>query len=536
MSGIDLRPLDVLKLGFWNINGLNSKVIGNKLTNQDFSLKMESCNIIGLAETHSHSLTLEKLSIPGFARKHYAIRDSHYKGCGSGGIALFCRHDISKYITVVLNCNKDVIWVKIAKELCGEDVYLGTIYLSPIGKKDYIVKKFQSLSDEITQFQCKGKIILQGDFNARTSNKEDIIRPDKHDQDEELDGKLTLLLRNSKDIPTSDIRCEELLELCKAHKLVILNGRKTGDPWGKITSYQWNGRAVVDYVLMSCELFDSITYFKVGDYSPWISDHCPLLFEMHSKTALSEVIEELDELPKTFYIGPRNKTKYLETLKSSEIAVKLLSLNTLDNPEPQELTTKITEILIDSCDKAGIKPNKQKIRAKIQEPWFDEECKNLKNSIKTKCRKLRKNNKNDELHISILKENKFLKNLIRKKEEAYKRGIIKEMNLKKRDQKFYWKLLGKLQSQKNDVFKQLIPGEKWNNHFKDILINKRRTSEMPPDSVEPGILDYPITENELNKASYIIRPGLLYFIVLSSFLLLYQLLYFIVLSSFVLLY
>ena len=69
MSGIDLRPLDVLKLGFWNINGLNSKVIGNKLTNQDFSLKMESCNIIGLAETHSHSLTLEKLSIPGFARK-----------------------------------------------------------------------------------------------------------------------------------------------------------------------------------------------------------------------------------------------------------------------------------------------------------------------------------------------------------------------------------------------------------------------------------------------------------------------------------
>ena len=87
------------------------------------------------------------------------------------------------------------------------------------------------------------------------------------------------------------------------------------------------------------------------------------------------------------------------------------------------------------------------------------------------------------------------------------RGIIKEMNLKKRDQKFYWKLPGKLQSQKNDVFKQLIPGEKWNNHFKNILINKQRTSEFPSDSLEPGSLDYPITENELNEASYIIRPG-----------------------------
>ena len=73
--------------------------------------------------------------------------------------------------------------MKIEKELCGEEVYLGTIYLSPTGNKENTVKKFQSLGEEITLFQRKGKMILQGDLNARTGNKEDIIQLDKFDQD-----------------------------------------------------------------------------------------------------------------------------------------------------------------------------------------------------------------------------------------------------------------------------------------------------------------------------------------------------------------
>ena len=43
------HPLGVIKLGFWNINGYNRKVIGNKLINRDFMEKVENCNIIGLA-------------------------------------------------------------------------------------------------------------------------------------------------------------------------------------------------------------------------------------------------------------------------------------------------------------------------------------------------------------------------------------------------------------------------------------------------------------------------------------------------------
>ena len=55
MLGVNSHPLDILKLGFWNINGCNSKVIGNKLVTRDFRETIKSCNVIGLAETHIHS-------------------------------------------------------------------------------------------------------------------------------------------------------------------------------------------------------------------------------------------------------------------------------------------------------------------------------------------------------------------------------------------------------------------------------------------------------------------------------------------------
>ena len=59
-------PYDVLKYGFWNIEGYKTKVIGNKLIHKDFIQKVGNRDIIGLAETHIHNLTLEYFSIPGF--------------------------------------------------------------------------------------------------------------------------------------------------------------------------------------------------------------------------------------------------------------------------------------------------------------------------------------------------------------------------------------------------------------------------------------------------------------------------------------
>ena len=56
------RPRD-LNITFWNINGFNSHIDGNKLVDPDFLAAVKKSDIIGLGETHIHNEILENLSI-----------------------------------------------------------------------------------------------------------------------------------------------------------------------------------------------------------------------------------------------------------------------------------------------------------------------------------------------------------------------------------------------------------------------------------------------------------------------------------------
>ena len=93
------------------------------------------------------------------------------------------------------------------------------------------------------------------------------------------------------------------------------------------------------------------------------------------------------------------------------------------------------------------------------------------------------------LHSEILVENKLLKNLIKKKKENYKLNIVNDMKVKRKDQKVFWKLLEKLQEPKNDLFRNMISGKKWDDHFKTILRDDTREINYPQTSTEPGPLD-----------------------------------------------
>ena len=183
---------------------------------------------------------------------------------------------------------------------------------------------------------------------------------------------------------------------------------------------------------------------------------------------------------------------------------KLTSISLSEKADPQGLTTKITDVLFETCDKVGIKPKKLKQGDKSHEPWFDKECEHLKNSIKRKCRTLRKTQKDKALHNNIINDNKLLKKLIKRKTQT---KDYPGYELKKGDQKLYWKLLDKLQTQNKDIFKIHISGKRWNEHFKSVLINDDQVPNFPPDSHKNGQLDYPITTDELDKASYVLKPN-----------------------------
>ena len=60
---------------------------------------------------------------------------------------------------------------------------------------------------------------------------------------------------------------------------------------------------------------------------------------------------------------------------------------------------------------------------------------------------------------------------------------------------------------KNDLFKNSISGERWNDHFKRILRDNTGEINYPPNSSEIGPLDEEITIEELSKASYTLKPN-----------------------------
>ena len=125
-------------------------------------------------------------------------------------------------------------------------------------------------------------MIINGDFNAKTGNEIDYIIPDKYDNDLVTNYTENLHKRNSQD-KTIDERGRSIIEMCKGLELTIINGRKTGDIIGKLKCFQWNGNSVVDYVITSGQIFQKIPNFWVGEFIPWLSDHCPLNFTIELK-------------------------------------------------------------------------------------------------------------------------------------------------------------------------------------------------------------------------------------------------------------
>ena len=204
---------------------------------------------------------------------------------GSGGLTCYIREEINEGIEHV-NCAKtseDRLWIKLQADFFGldKDVFLCLAYVSPDtschpASRDSL---WSLLEEEIAAFSTTGHIILTGDFNARTGSLPDYVTYDS-------DSHIPLPPDYTADEPiprmSEDKRVNshgrELLELCVASQLRILNGRITPDKdRGVCTCFTPRGSSVVDYAAASVDLLGDFKHFQVEDISQY-SDHCPLSF------------------------------------------------------------------------------------------------------------------------------------------------------------------------------------------------------------------------------------------------------------------
>ena len=149
-------------------------------------------------------------------------------------------------------------------------------------------------------------------------------------------------------------------------------------------------------------------------------------------------------------------------------------------------------------------PNRHKSNNKI---WFDNECTKIKIKVKKTANLLKHKPHDNSIREELFTLKKQLKNTTKRKKRCYKENILDQLNCSKKNSKIFWKLLDKLEPKQNDdLFKKGISGQRWVNHFKSIFTSDT-AQPLPDNPRENGPLDYPISEDEFNNASYILKPG-----------------------------
>ena len=99
--------------------------------------------------------------------------------------------------------------------------------------------------------------------------------------------------------------------MCIMSDMHIVNGRKVGDLFGHKTCFRWNGSSQIDLILCSSGLFDNISYLKVGELLPWLTDHCPVFFKLNvNKTCKEENKINLKNAPDKMIWDTESKLKY----------------------------------------------------------------------------------------------------------------------------------------------------------------------------------------------------------------------------------
>ena len=495
-----------IKVLYWNIHGIYSRAIGEKNQDKELIRIVEEFDIICISELH----TDKTISIPGFVLKKQKFRPKVNKSPKiSGGIAVYAKQNIENNFHLIPNNNVDSIWIR-TNPSESKAVRLGFYYCSPEKKSSNF---FDTIQREIERFGDDYNTYIFGDMNARTKTEQEIIIHDK--SDDEFGISTTIHIppppRNSEDMKLLNKRGKDLLDICKINDLVIANGRTMGDLFGKYTCHQTSGSSVVDYLISTYKSRENIIDFSVGSFLPTLSDHCSIQATISTGMILHEeeyAEVELLDLPPKYIWSREHDLPFKDKLESEPFKQKVSQIMSSGNRP--NLVHDIRNLLTEAADQCKIKKTRKK-RGKQDAPWFDEECKGLKNSISTNGKKLRRNPGDVSIREKLYEEKRQLSKLVKKKKFLYKKSIVDEMcqNLSSGEKKEYWKMLRKLDGPPDTT--KYMHEQQLISHFKSILNDPNAdriiNSNKEYSRYDTSDLNGKIDKDELSLARKVLKNG-----------------------------
>ena len=497
---------DKISFVHWNIEGLLSK-----LKDSEFLSYLKNFDVICLSETFVRSF--DNTMFPSHTMFIKSSTDLGNKGRDSGGIICLIRTSLLNFFSPRVNngCGNFLSFI-INKKLFNyhTDVLFVYAYVPPEGSKFYDISNIdngiQHLEDYILDcFSDFGElpIFLCGDMNGRIANNFPTLF-DIENIFDHLENDHNVLIRCSDDHIMNSYG-KSLLDMCTALNLYPMNGICNGDLQGHFTYISEFGSSVIDYFLLSVDLYD------------FLSTKCSLF--------VSEMISS-KHMPIEFRFTTTQKTKPLTSNKVSESFEKYrwdsdCSQQFQDNIESDSFKSKLDNSLLKlasnvneslSLFNEAIKNCAENMKKKIrlssenkQDKWFDYECVLFRRKVRKYLRIYRKKLTESDRH-EYCKIRREYKNLILTKKKAYKNIMFENIVTAVTNRNDFWQkikdVLRKKSTKRND-----ISLDSWFDHFKEVL-EKEETDVVDNDLLHDDVvqdeyidlLDKPISCTEILKA------------------------------------
>jgi len=306
---------------------------------------------------------------------------------------------------------------------------------------------FLSLENDVCEYKANGDIIICGDLNARTGIKPDYISDcnDIGDIDNIILSSSNSALdkqgrknRNNVD-KFSNLYGNKLLSLCQSLNLRILNGRTLGDLSGNYTSFQHNGKSVVDYFISDEQIINNIAIMNVSQPTH-LSDHAHINCSLKLAVAQKPTSMNHAHMGKLDYKWDKNSGyAFKETLKLPIIKDKLSELSQINNVMDQvninEYCTKLVDIY-NLASKISLKRKRSGKNIKKHTLGFDYDCIQLKKHVLHLGNLVAKYLTNPIIYGKFLTEKNNLKSLLKpRKMKQKKKCLMILYTLRKKIQK-----------------------------------------------------------------------------------------------------
>ena len=484
-----------LSIGHWNICGAE-----NKISQPDVIKFLQKHHIIVLCETflESNSIHLEGykcLNVFRTGKRKNATRNY-------AGISVLTKTNLSPFIKIAKITKEDFIWIRISKLLTGysNDTFCCCAYIPPKGSPYYKnnpdLDLFGLLSDDISTFSKLGHIMVTGDLNANIGLKPETVTAD--DFNAHANNIISLDEAWAPRRCSTDVKSNQwgnkLIEVCTAHNICLLNGRKLGDLDGRCTYFGRNA-SVIDVSIVDRHIFSHTIGFKVHPLTEH-SDHCRietiLACKPHPVSSNDTCVDKLifDKYIWNQSTSPEKLNHAMSDPFYNDLKNKILSSNYPSSSagcnKLCEDVSKLTKFLHEkSCEKRTI-GKKSRAKAKRQK-FFTPNCQEMRQRVRRAANFWYRNPFKPMARAEYFSLLRQYKKLVKKLKKEHLQKQLNQL-ISCLDTNEMWNILSDIKGKKSGA---PIPISDLHSHFSSILNDvPKNVSESKLNSLQEKILSF----------------------------------------------